>query len=277
MKTRAWVASLLVVMAFTGCGSQRGLMPDLRGEPEALPVKAVVPESDAVFSDGFETYANEAAFEKVWSKDGAPVYEFDATFGRASNKSVKMVDPGGGQGATHRYYHDLPRALTPSDAEPVELSYDLHLDPAGAADEWKGAWQTVDIRGYAGGKYKAGDVTGVVSIGVARVSANPWSSSYFQSRIFNPPDNNLPGQYHTANTENAAPKRTAGWHTLTARIGATSTSVLVDGVPAGVFAEGIKEPLTSVVIGSGVGSGGHTMWCDNVVVRQRAVKKGDGH
>jgi hypothetical protein len=233
---------------------------------------------DPGFSDDFESYADQAAFERAWSKTGGPACRFDDTFGRDSKKSVKLADPrrapGGGNGVGNRYYRDLPRPLTPSDDAPVTFSFDLYLDPADAPSHWASAWHTVDLRGYSGDSYGKGDLTGIVSLGVARTSTDPWSASYFQSRVFvagGDPD--IRKQYYTLDAAPNAPRRAPGWHTLSARIGSTSITYLVDGTVAETVNVGVAKPLTTLVIGSDVGSGGIVMSVDNLSVQQSPAPK----
>src|SRR3712207_1616359 len=65
-----------------------------------------------VFHEDFEGYEGEAEFLAVWQRQGAPAYTFDPAFGRDSGRSVKLVDPGGGNGTTNRYVAELPAPLT---------------------------------------------------------------------------------------------------------------------------------------------------------------------
>jgi hypothetical protein len=243
-----------------------------------LTAKFVAPPKDApALFDDFESYATQGAFERAWPRTGAPAYHFDDTFGHNSKKSVKLEDvsrvPGAGNGVGNRYYRDLPQPLTPSDNAPVTFSVDLYLDPADAPSQWAHAWHTIDLRGYAGGAYGKGDLTGIVSLGVARGSSDPWSPSYFQSRIFTHPDPDPRKQYYTLDAAPNAPKRTPGWHTLTARIGSTSVTYLVDGTLAETVQVGITKPLTTLIIGSDVGSGGIVMSVDNISVSQSPAPK----
>lgn len=224
--------------------------------------------------DDFESYADQAAFDAVWRSDGSPVCRFETTYGRNSSKSVRLEDAENGSGTSNRYYRDLPKPLTPTDDAPVIFSFDLYLSPDGADTHWKEAWQTADLRGFEGGQYGEGAVTGVVSLGTAEVSAEPWSADYFQGRLFDPANAaavaSVTVQYHTLNETPDAPQRAFGWHRLSARIGAHKTTYYVDGKLARTIDAGLEKPLTSVVIGSDVSSGKNVMWLDNIEVRQAA-------
>lgn len=239
----------------------------------ARPATTTAAAADApILADDFESYADQDAFEAVWRPDGSPVYRFETTYGHHSAKSVRLEDPENGSGVNNRYYRNLPKPLTPTDETPVTFSFDLYLSPDGAENHWKEAWQTADVRGFEGGQYGEGAVTGVVSLGTAEVSAEPWSPEYFQGRLLDPANAaavaSVTVQYHTLNETPDAPQRAFGWHRLSARIGAHKTSYYVDGKLARTIDAGLEKPLTSVVIGSDVSSGKNVMWLDNVEVRQ---------
>lgn len=223
-----------------------------------------------VLADDFEAYADQAAFDAVWRSDGSPVLRFETTYGHRSSKSVRLEDAENGSGTSNRYYRDLPKPLTPTDENPVIFSFDLYLSPDGADTHWKEAWQTADLRGFEGGQYGEGPVTGVVALGTAEVSAEAWSADYFQGRLFDPATNaaSVAAQYHTLNETPDVPQRAFGWHRLSARIGAHKTTYYVDGKLARTIDAGLEKPLTSVVIGSDVSSGKNVMWLDNIEVRQ---------
>src|SRR5687768_4798044 len=101
-----------------------------------------------VFKDDFEGYATETDFLAVWRKEGTPAYSFDPSFGRDSNRSVKLADPGGGTGTSDRYFVDFASPLSATEAAPVVFAFDLYLDPAGADTTWRDAFHLADVRGF---------------------------------------------------------------------------------------------------------------------------------
>lgn len=259
-------AGAAIVIAVVGCSQGRRIAVDQTSKIPPSVAHAEAMNAEPIFVDRFDSYADVAAFERVWSKDGHPDSTLDPAFGHDSKQSVKLSGASSNQGTTDRLVHDLSRPLTPSDSSPILFSVDLYLDPVNDPPLWH-VMQSIDLRGFEGGHFKAGKLTNVVSLGLCPMNVSANASDYFQCRVFTDESVPLMQQYHSLTD---GPHRSPGWHTLTAKIGSSHTLVTVDGQRAGDIATPVHGPFTTVVIGSGVGSRGTPIWCDNIVVSQSA-------
>lgn len=220
--------------------------------------------SQVFFSDDFEGYANQSAFAATWNPIGSPPHMLDTAFGRSSSQSVMLVPQASGGGTTNRWYRDVGTLVVPTDANPVEFSFDFYLDPSGASTNWSADWQLADVRAFSGGSFGTGSLNGIIALTVARSSslnADSYNGAYFQGRVF--ASGHTSQTYHTLDALPTAVPRSSGWHTMAAQIGATQTLFLIDGLPAELVNFGITTPISTVVLGSDISSV-HPFWVDNV-------------
>jgi hypothetical protein len=181
---------------------------------------------------------------------------------------VRQPPPPGG-GTSNRWYRNLATPILPTDTTPVLFSFDFYLDPAGDPSNWAEDWQLADVRAFSGGQFGSGSLDGVVALGVARVSdadAGGYDSAYFQGRIV-APGHTAGLEYYTLDALPTAVPRSSGWHTLAARIGATQTLFLIDGLPAELVNVGLTTAISTVILGSDIASS-HHFWVDNIQMRQ---------
>jgi hypothetical protein len=221
-----------------------------------------------VFSDNFESYADQAAFAGTWTMNGAPPHVLDTTFGRSSSQSVRLVPQASGSGTSNRWYRNLGTPVLPTDANPVLFSFDFFLDPAGAGTNWSADWQLADVRAFSGGAFGSGSLNGIVALSVARSSslnADTYNGTYFQGRMFAP--GHTAQTYHTLDALPTAVQRSSGWHNMAAQIGATQTLFIIDGLPAEQVPFGLTTAISSVILGSDISSV-HPFWVDNVQLEQ---------
>ncbi len=220
-----------------------------------------------VFSENFESYDNHAAFAAVWSQNGSPPHTLDTAFGQASAKSLRLRSQTDGGGVTNRWYRNLSTSITPTDAQPLEFSFDFYLDPAGAASSWLNDWQLIDIRAYSGGEFGSGALTGLVAMGVSRATggdADFHDDIYFQGRIVAP--GHTAQTYYSLDQFSSSVPRSSGWHRMSAQIEATSTLFSVDGQPAELVNVGISSAINSIILGSDLPSR-RDYWIDNIELR----------
>jgi hypothetical protein len=216
------------------------------------------------FGEDFEGYANQAAFAASWSPTGTPPHVLDTTFGFNSSRSLKLVPQSTNGGVSNRWYRDLPVALLPTDASPVLFSFDFYLDPAGAATNWAQDWQQIDIRAFSGGSFGSGTLNGLVAIGVSNpgsLSADATNTTYYQGRTLTPTRSGA--TYNTLDQLPTAAHRNSGWHSLSARIGATQTLYSIDSLPAETVNATMTTPFSTVILGSDLPSL-RAFWVDNI-------------
>lgn len=217
-----------------------------------------------LYSEDFEGYADQPAFEADWSPLGSPPHLLDTTFGNASQQSLQLNSQPGGSGVSNRWYQTLATPILPSDAKPLVFSFDFYLDPLGSRNSWSSDWQTVGVRAYSGGGIGSGSLSGIVAMGVSRLSsldADIHNNAFFQGRIFT--FGHTSQTYYSLDALPTATGRSSGWHRLEAQIGATQTLFLVDGQPAEMVNVGITAPINTIVLGSDLTTS-QPYWVDNL-------------
>ena len=212
-----------------------------------------------ILDEPFDAYADQAAFEATWSKDGNPIYHLDASFGNGGQSLIcPSLDQGGG--VTDRWTRNLGATYSGSDARPLVFSYDLYLPAAGAGSSWEGAWQSCNIRGYSEGGYNLGKLESLIGIGVSKLpDSNP---AWYQARVITRDRIMEPLGYLNLDAP-GAPVRSPGWHHLAAIVRSNDMTMLVDGIAAGQVAYQLPIGFNCVVLGNGVTSTG-PCWIDNV-------------
>lgn len=215
-----------------------------------------------VLVDDFESYAGQAAFKGSWLDTGNSAYVLDTGFGNPG-KSVRLVNPSGNN--LGRYYRNLGATFNATNEQPLTLAFDLYLDPAGAP-QWLSARHYVELRGYSGGAYGQGTVQNILAIGVYNLSGDTFSSSKYQGRVLDGGAAN--DQWRTL--DSGGPDRSAGWHRLMIQVTGSQVNFYVDGILSETVARPNTHGFDSVVIGSDLTAGGHTMWVDNLAVQRFA-------
>lgn len=215
-----------------------------------------------ILFDDFDSYADQAAFDGVWSSTSTTIYSLDTTFGNGG-QSVKLPSPA--SGSTGRYYRNLGGSYNGTDANPLVMSFDMYLDPAGATSNWAGARMYMEMRSYSGGVFGSGTLQQLLAIGVFNTSDDTYSGSRYQGRVAFSSTNWNTLDQDDGNPAND-PLRSAGWHNLAVEVMSTTVNFYVDGVFAESAPRGNLGLFDSVVLGSGLSDGTapqEIFWMDN--------------
>lgn len=210
-------------------------------------------------SDNFESYADQAAMEAVWTDSGNSEYQLDATFGN-SGKSVRMPSPSADLLGV--YSRGLGGTFPGTDAEPLVFQYDLYLDPTGSPS-WTDARHFCELRGYSGGAYGNGTLQNTVAIGLNNASIDTFSTTRYQGYVA---DAGMQAQWHSLDAQAAAPSRSSGWHKMKMTVKSTQIDFAIDGTLAESVARTLPAGFNCVVLGSDLTAGGHQSYVDNVQV-----------
>jgi hypothetical protein len=217
----------------------------------------------AVLTERFD-YDDLTVLKAEWNAEGDTVdYLLDPTFGNPS-PAYSMPSPASSFPAD-RLAHNLGGTFDACDERPLEFSFDIYLDPACAAT-WANARHYVELRGHEGSAYGIGSLQTLMDLGmynssdqIGDIGNEQWYSARVTSGL---------GGWDFLNEEQAAPQRSTGWHQLKAVVKSTQISFFVDDT----LAETRERPNSfgndSVVLGSGLTAGGHTVWVDNLRVAE---------
>jgi len=164
--------------------------------------QSALSQPTVIFSDDFNSYANDAALTAVWTR----ISGTSANIGLAPDPAAGGTR---GQGIFEtassnvgRLQHVLSSGIVPTDANPIIFSFDLY-DPNGGTTSGR---DYAELRNSAGtgGLFDAGIYNG--------------TQTYYEAR-------NLDG----AGWIVLATPRTTGWHTFELDINATTASLEIDG------------------------------------------------
>lgn len=209
-------------------------------------------------------YADNAALNAAWSANvlGPQLsYSLDTTFGNPL-PSYNMPNPAANSAGT-RLARNLGGNFDGTDANPLELSFDMYLTDAGVTALWNNARHFVELRGYAGDSYNAGALENLLAMGVFNTTDAPdgaHSNVYYQGRV------TFGSGWSTLNDQAGAVGRATGWHRMLMSIGSTQIRFSVDGILAEIEAKPNAFGFDDVVLGSGLTAGGHGSWIDNLRV-----------
>lgn len=228
-----------------------------------------------LFSDSFDAYPDQAAFEAVWKDTGASIYTLDSThdaYGE-TGKSVRLAS----QTANYlgRFIH-LAGEFNGTDASPLIFSYDMYLPTT----SWQGARQWVELRGYAGDGPQYPTVAGfnegleeIVAIGVYNAievsgQGEVVDTGRFQGRAY--PSGASSGTWYTLN-QFVAPGRSTGWHNLKFEVRSSQISFYVDNTLAETVSRASPTGFDTIVLGSDLTSAGYDVWIDNIMLQQQVA------
>jgi hypothetical protein len=209
--------------------------------------------------DTFETYADQAAFEQVWTKINDPEYYLDTGFGNPG-QSVALPSPS--VNSLGRYYRNLGIDLNPAGTDLLVFSFDFWLDPAGQASDWLQARHYAELRGYADDAFGAGALENVLAIGVSNQTDPPdiFDTTKYQGRVWS-------GVNWQTLDESPAPGRMSDWHEMRIQVTASQVRFFVDGFLAETEARPNAFGFDSVLLGSDLTANLHAAGLDNFRVR----------
>ncbi len=201
-----------------------------------LMVLAIAPMASAAWVDNFDSYADQAALDAVYTQmyPAVPMM-LDTTL---SNSPSNSIHPGAANvNYTVRMYKNFGEELAGSDAAPLEVKFMTYMTDA--TDWW--CREYIEMRGYSGSGYNDGDLQELIAQGAT--SSEVDTSKYYVRT--------LTGD----GKENADVARIADeWVELKALIKTSTVEYYVNGVLAADSPRDPSYTFDCVVIGSGLSS-----------------------
>jgi hypothetical protein len=219
--------------------------------------------AQVILTEAFD-YPDNASLNAVWSANPAGPqlsYSLDTAFGNPA-ASYNMPNPAANNTGS-RLARNLGGNFNGTDANPLEMSFDLYLTDAGLTTLWNGARHFVELRGYAGDAFNVGGLENLLAMGVFNSNGaadGAHSNVFYQGRV------TFGSDWNTLNEEVGAVGRATGWHRMTISVGSTQVRFSVDGILAEVENRPNALGFDNVVLGSGLTAGGHGSWIDNLRV-----------
>jgi hypothetical protein len=219
-------------------------------------------------------YASDVALQTIW--DGGDVepdgYGLQIATGNPNNSYLLTDQPFTTFG---RLRFEFDQDEKPNENQALVVTFDLYLDPAGAATSWDGASHWIEFGGHDGDDYGIGSKTGEVQFGlidpaVTGPLGDTYSNAYYQASIFA----NSSQFTYTLDAEPNAPMRTAGWHTLQCRVTQNNElgspawhyEFFIDGMLAEARDRYGQDGFDWIRLGSGRPTNGYLSALDNVRV-----------
>ena len=242
---------------------------------------AAVSPAAVLFSDDFDGYADQAAFEAAWAPIGtvAPVSATLATDQAVSSPQSIRVD-GTGTTGQQRNQRSFSETDLPSTSNTIVFSFDFYDSNSGAAP----------YRQFSELRDGAGSATNqLIAMGLNNTQLLSYSGgNFFMARIlgYTPsladPDGGPnedgtlgSGTYFKLNDFANSPLRSTGWHNLQVVIGSDDgTSADFEFYVDGILAERVSNvgsaaqlrSYDNIRLGSGVSNAGNAAWYDNFLV-----------
>ena len=215
------------------------------------------------FFEPFQAYADQTAFELVWTDTATPDSEyFLDTNGMHGNPGQCLALPSPSANTLGRYYYNLGVDLSPGDGESLLFSYDLWLEPDGAPTNWWDARHYTELRGYSGDAVGVGDLENLLAIGVSQQTDPPdvFNTAKYQGRV-------VDGVNWQTLDEGAAPSRATDWHEMMVMVTGNHVRFFVDGILSETEFRPNAYGFDSIALGSDLTANGHDARADNVHLR----------
>lgn len=219
---------------------------------------AVTAGATTIIQDNFDGYADQAAFNAVWTKTSTNAPTLASTvsdpnaLAYSGTQSVKLLTPASTN--TIGAYRNFPSEYQPTDAAPLVFECMMYYK-SGATRHYN------ELRAYDGGGYLQGNLSQIVALGWTNAleTGDPnFNGTKYQARV----------AFGSLGWENlnltGAPDRSVGWHKFTVRVGASTVKFLVDDILGAELAVGYTGTFDSVVLGSRVTSAGFETYVDDV-------------
>lgn len=191
--------------------------------------------SAAIWTDNFDSYADQAAFDAVYTQiyPATPMV-LDQTVGYSGTQSINPPAPN--VNYTCRAYMNLGGEFAGSDAAP--LTFETMIMINDATDWWSREY--LEIRGYTGAGYGDGDLEELIALGV---NSSGVDTTKFNARV-------LSGDNWIDLSEKVAEE----WVKLSAVIKTDTVELYVNDVLANSSPRAAGVTLDSIVLGSGLSS-----------------------
>lgn len=188
-----------------------------------------------VWFDDFDSYADQAAFDAVYTQiyPAVPLL-LDQTMGYSDGQSVNPLGPNNNY--ERRAYMNLGAEFAGTDEDPLVFEFMMHVNDA--TDWWTREY--IELRGYTGEGYGDGDLEELIALGCTSSGVN---TDLYNARV-------LTG----LNWFDTTTAKVADWVLLTAEIKTDTVDIFVNGAfnASSPRAPGIT--FDSVVLGSGLSS-----------------------
>lgn len=196
---------------------------------------ASIASAGVIWFDDFDSYADQAAFDAVYTQIYPDVpLVLDQTMGYSDGQSVNPLGPN--ENYTRRAYMNLGGEFAGTDEDPLVFEFMMHMNDA--TDWWTREY--IELRGYTGEGYGDGDLQELIAMGCTSSGVN---TDLYNARV-------LTG----LNWFDTTTAKVADWVRLTAEIKTDTVDILVDGV---LNASSPRDPsftLDCIVLGSGLSS-----------------------
>ncbi|MBU0617670.1 MAG: PEP-CTERM sorting domain-containing protein [Planctomycetes bacterium] len=188
-----------------------------------------------VWFDDFDSYADQAAFDAVYTQiyPAVPLL-LDQTMGYSDGQSVNPLAPNNNY--ERRAYQNFGAEMAGTDADPLIFEFMMHMNDA--TDWWTREY--IEIRGYSGEGYGDGDLLELIAMGCTSSGVD---TTVYNARV-------LTG----LNWFNTTTPKVADWVKLTAEIKTATVDVFVNGVLNASSPRAPDITFDCVVLGSGLSS-----------------------
>ncbi|MBU0640538.1 MAG: PEP-CTERM sorting domain-containing protein [Planctomycetes bacterium] len=201
-----------------------------------------VTAASADFFDDFDSYADQAAFDAVYTQIYPTVpLLLDQTMGYSDGQSVNPLGPNNNY--ERRAYMNLGAEYDGTDAQPLVFEFMFKLDDA--IDWWSREY--FEIRGYTGVGYADGDLQELIALGVTSSGVD---TTMYNARVMN-----------GAGWVNLTTK-TTDWVKLSAYIKTATVELFVDDNLFQTSARPAGVTFDCVVLGSGLSTRVNTHFDD---------------
>jgi MYXO-CTERM domain-containing protein len=208
-----------------------------------------------IFSDDFDSYADQAAYEATWLVD--PLYSSAPLSTEQAHSGLQSIKTPNAANNQNFNYRNLGINFWPSDDEPLIATFWLY-------DQLAATRQFNSIRDYTGAGYKDGDLDQIYATGIYNTVSAPGEvhdATKYHARVafgsgagwFNL---NAPG----------CPNRSTGWHKFTIEVNSTVANFYVDDILGRSWSRGTITAFDSVGLGSLLSSASTAVWTDDFTV-----------
>lgn len=229
----------------------------------AVAVAFVVSASSALaqntWSDDFESYADTAALSPTYTQL-YPTYPMllDTAKGDDSSQSVHFGITTANSQA--RAYFNMPGGpVAATDAKPITISFMADIDTA--------IWSTreyIELRSYSGGSYGSGTLNQLIALGFTSSGVD---TTRINQRVLYGFTGTSWGNLTANNATRATMAAAADWTKLSMVVKSTTVDFYVNDIFDTTQTRTASSYMfDSIVIGSGLSSGGADVWFDNLTI-----------
>ncbi len=204
--------------------------------------------ADVIWSDNFDSYADQAAMDAVYTQV-YPTYPamLEQTKGYSDLQSVHFGQPTANSQV--RMYKNLGLEAVGTDEMPLKIEFQVDIDTI--------VWNTrqyIEIRGYAGAGYADGGLEELIAMGF---TSSGIDTTKYNGRVLLGPE---------AGWFSHAADRVTDWAKMTALIKTNTIEFYINDQLDTTKLRAPGYTFDCIVIGSGLSSAGADVWFDDLVV-----------